>query len=385
MQPEHDAPTELPANLPGADSSRSDREHGAPSVNVGPRVASAVSALKDIVRDYCVAIRLKRTLRSALPAARPEEKVSLGCGPLNTVTNDHYAMRRLGRILASADLRSSPKQLFASVDDRDWRWLNTKGFRKSTELRRILPALPDEAIQINYTGAAGDKTLRQAFTHYQLFRQLVTAHGGDLRRYEAILDFGCGWGRIIRFFLRDVDPSVLWGVDVDERMIEFCKHSNNWCKFLQIDPLPPTQLPADTFDLIFSFSVFSHLSEDMHKRWLIEIRRILKPGGIFIATTRNRKFFRWCARLRTRSDLPSLPHGIKISAKAFTSPAQSRRDYDAGKYCFASHGHEGESAYWGDTAIPKSYVLDQWTKHFVFLDYVADSWLCSQNVIVVRK
>jgi len=35
-----------------------------------------------------------------------------------------------------------------------------------------------------------------------------------------VLDFGCGWGRIIRFFLKDIDPARLHGTDVFEEMVE---------------------------------------------------------------------------------------------------------------------------------------------------------------------
>lgn len=322
-------------------------------MNIIGTAASTVTTLKDMARNYYVKRRLRRTFRS--------------------------------RVLELVPPGTSPRQMFGGTDDDDWLWLNTEGRRRSPALQEIIPSLPDEEIQANFTGAVGDKTLRQGFTHYQLFRQIVAAQGGDLRRYDAILDFGCGWGRIIRYFLRDVEPSVLWGADVDTGMIDFCKQSNKWCKFVQISFSPPTQLPSDTFDLIYCFSVFSHLSEDVHKNWLAEIRRILKSGGLFIATTRSRDFFRRCAWLRWRPDFDSLPAGIRSSAKVFHDVEQCLRDYDSGKYCFGSHGNAGDWSSWGDTAIPKGYVVNHWTQHFALLDYIDDPWLCPQNVIVVCK
>lgn len=46
-------------------------------------------------------------------------------------------------------------------------------------------------------------------------------------------------------------------------------------------------LPFDDarFDIVISNSVFTHLSKDSHLFHLREIYRILKPGGLFLATT----------------------------------------------------------------------------------------------------
>jgi hypothetical protein len=79
------------------------------------------------------------------------------------------------------------------------------------------------------------------------------------------------WGQIIRFFLRDVDPSRLWGADPVADMIEFCRSTNRWCTFELTKTRPPTTFPPDTFDMIYAFSVFSRLSERMHEDWLIEL------------------------------------------------------------------------------------------------------------------
>src|SRR5262249_4106197 len=152
---------------------------------------------------------------------------------------------------------------------------------------------------------------------YRLFKELYQIHVGALARCDDILDFGCGWGRILRFFLKDLEPTRLWGADPVEEMIDFCRTSNPWCAFYCIDRTPPTPFRSDTFDCIYSFSVFSHLSEPMHRSWLGELHRILKPGGILIATTRDREFIRWCADLRTRVNLDAMHPGPRSSATAF--------------------------------------------------------------------
>lgn len=272
---------------------------------------------------------------------------------------------KLRAMLDDSALDKQPDELFAGVSDDFWFWLFTEGYRESSLLRNILPGMPDETIQLTYTGDKGDSVLREAWMAYKLFKEAYERHGGPIAECRNILDFGCGWGRIIRFFLKDVAPSKLLGVDPVDEMINLCGQQNKWCNFEAISTRPPTRFPNDTFDLIYSFSVFSHLSEEMHQNWLAELSRILAPGGILIATTRSREF---------------------IEADAhFADKRQSLSEYDTGRYCFSQIVFEGEWSYWGEASIPRNYVLSNWTRWLTFLDYIDDRNRCSQNAIVMSK
>lgn len=289
-----------------------------------------------------------------------------------------YYNFKMNRLLRQADAETTPNRLFRGISDGFWYWLITLGYKRSPELRGILPGFPDEKTQLNIAASSGEVTLRQAFFVYRLFKQVYEKHAGRLSSCERVLDFGCGWGRIIRFFLKDLDPSKLFGVDCTGKMIEICNQTNKWCSFLQFGPWPPTTFPPNSFDLIYSFSVFSHLAEEMHSKWLEEFQRILRPGGILIATTRNRNFIEQCAALRGKKELPFYLAPLQ---KLFPDTEQSLADFDNGAYCYNAI----DNKWWGETCIPKGYVLKHWTKHFHFLDYIDDPKRCEQNVIVVRK
>jgi hypothetical protein len=69
---------------------------------------------------------------------------------------------------------------------------------------------------------------------------------------------GCGWGRIIRFFLRDIEPGQLMGIDCLPLAIEICQQSDPATRFSLVNALPPTTLASESFDLIHAYSVFSH-------------------------------------------------------------------------------------------------------------------------------
>jgi SAM-dependent methyltransferase len=51
-------------------------------------------------------------------------------------------------------------------------------------------------------------------------------------------------------------------------------------------PTPPLPEADDTFDLIFCGSVFSHLTD--WAPWLLELRRVLKPAGVLLASLHGR-------------------------------------------------------------------------------------------------
>lgn len=291
----------------------------------------------------------------------------------------------LETMLRQSVVGTPPPEVFKGVSDPFWLWLHTDGYRRSPAIRNLLPALPDDAVQVEFTGSSGAATLRGAFSAYVLFRDSYEAHVGPIEECPAILDFGCGWGRTLRFFRKDIEDSRLWGVDPVEQMIDICKRDIPWCNFEVIDTKPPTRFPDDTFGLVYAYSVFSHLSEERHRSCLAELTRILKPGGMLLATTWPREFIQECADLRKSGALNGASPIRRNRAAAFVDTERSFRAYDSGAYCYSQLVFEGEWSYWGEAAISKAYVNENWTERLAFLDYIDDRKKCPQNVIVMRK
>jgi SAM-dependent methyltransferase len=325
-------------------------------------------------------------------ADRSAEKVServLG----SPMLADRVAFRvALELLLAGAMNKSTPYDYFHGISDDFWFWLGTEGYRKSSSLQKLLPGLPDESIQTSYVGQSGDAALADGFQAYQLIKGYRERQVGPLSSAMKVLDFGCGWGRIIRFFLRDLPPEDLFGIDPGETIIALCRQTNHWCNFQISNPLPPTSFADNTFDLIYSVSVFSHLPEDVHESWLVEFKRIVKPGGLVIATTRQREFILQVEDLRAGKGCSQDETYRQALVGIFQPVEQWLNAYDSGQFCFQELGRDrypstylnGKVIY-GEACIPKSYVLKQWTKCFHFVDYIDDRTRCSQNMIVVRK
>jgi SAM-dependent methyltransferase len=103
---------------------------------------------------------------------------------------------------------------------------------------------------------------------------------GDLDR---VLDFGCAAGRMLRFLPRH-DRSEYWGVDIKARHIAWCQqHLSPPFFFAATTTFPHLPFEDDTFDLVYCGSVFTHMA-DLADAWLLELRRILRPGGLAYVT-----------------------------------------------------------------------------------------------------
>ena len=295
---------------------------------------------------------------------------------------DHRHHERLEALLGTQGDRSTLRQIFGHVDDDFWLWCFTEGYRSHDRLRSMLPGYPADDVQLRFAGASGDDTLRDAFRFYQLARRLAASHG--VSHLDSVLEFGCGWGRIIRFFLRDVERQHLWGIDCLPLAVETCQKTNPYATFSLVDTLPPTTVPSASFDLIYAYSVFSHLSEAAHLAWLDEFVRLLKPRGLLIVTTRPRDFVTWCEQLRQSNEPGEWALGLKM---AFPDAAAALRRYDGGEYIYhpLGGGDVLDASFFGETCIPREYVVQKWAGQYDVLDFIDDRAACTQNVIVARK
>lgn len=106
---------------------------------------------------------------------------------------------------------------------------------------------------------------------------------------KRVLDFGCGSGRTLRQFLAEAQDGEFWGADIDAPSLE-------WMERVLCPPLhawrsaagPPLGLEPASFDLVWAISVFTHLPSSSSLSWLVELHRLLKPGGFLIATYHGR-------------------------------------------------------------------------------------------------
>lgn len=106
----------------------------------------------------------------------------------------------------------------------------------------------------------------------------------DIKSIKKLLDWGCGCGRTTSVFHKLTNIPEIDGCDVDAEAIEWCKKNISNVNFSVISVDPPTAYPDNSFDLVIGQSVLTHLTKNMQLVWLKEMKRILKPGGLLLAS-----------------------------------------------------------------------------------------------------
>jgi SAM-dependent methyltransferase len=250
-----------------------------------------------------------------------------------------------------------------------------------------MPGFPSEQIQRNFVGSAREQALREGYVFYQMVKKYCARLGIPLNAGSQVLDFGCGWGRIARFFFKEVDGKNFFGVDVDPTMIAFCASEMTCGRYETVQPEPPMKfLKNRSLDVIFAYSVFSHLAEPVALQWIEEFSRILKPKGILLATTQGRSFLDFCESLH---DKPLDQEHVwwKGLARSFLPIDQAKKDYDSGKFLFSSTGGGvyREKSFYGEAIIPKQYVEREFTRFLALRDFVDDRAVLPQALFVMQK
>jgi ubiquinone/menaquinone biosynthesis C-methylase UbiE len=103
---------------------------------------------------------------------------------------------------------------------------------------------------------------------------------------ENVLDVGCGTGTLAVAVEPKVGTGEVHGIDASPEMIEVAseksaKHGSGIdFRVALIETIPFLE---GSFDIVTSSLMLHHLPDDLKRRGLAEIRRVLKPGGRFMA------------------------------------------------------------------------------------------------------
>lgn len=104
----------------------------------------------------------------------------------------------------------------------------------------------------------------------------------EVPRPTAILDVGCGTGRLLRTAGERFPGARLEGVDAAEGMIEQARASAGPAGTInfQLATAEHLPFPGAQFDLVFSTMTFHHWTGQ--RRGVAEIERVMTPGGRWI-------------------------------------------------------------------------------------------------------
>lgn len=170
------------------------------------------------------------------------------------------------------------------------RSLSNLYWRPVTRLKDAVP-VPPRSLLVHVMAQNNVKLFLKSGRSIRLqMNQALTKYlGTSFRDYHDILDFGVGCGRIERWLDSEVQGR-LTGVDVSAALIDFCRN-NLPGEYAVIRPEPDLPFEAGRFDLVVSFSVFSHMDRDDAAAWIDELYRITADDAVLLVTTH----MEWCA------------------------------------------------------------------------------------------
>jgi ubiquinone/menaquinone biosynthesis C-methylase UbiE len=137
---------------------------------------------------------------------------------------------------------------------------------------------PPERLWLGY-GPTIEDWLNSGKEHVGKMRTILSESGYCFESGGRILELGCAGGRMIRW-LRDVAENCeIWGTDISGEHIVWCKqYLTPPFHFFITTTAPHLPFEDGYFDLIYAGSVFTHI-DDLADAWLLELRRLLRPGG----------------------------------------------------------------------------------------------------------
>lgn len=173
-------------------------------------------------------------------------------------------------------------------------------------IRKFLPTMASEATQQHWTGASGNELLGQSTAFMASLANGFTAIARQDLSTCSVLDFGCGWGRLTRYLYKLVPVENIYAIDPFDRAIEECQKCGIVNNLHQSDWVPETLPVEEKFDLIFAFSVFTHLSEKTFRKTLDTLRDYLAPGGVLVITIRPKEYWNYLDDAQQAAEMRSL-------------------------------------------------------------------------------
>jgi SAM-dependent methyltransferase len=189
----------------------------------------------------------------------------------------------------------------------------------------------------------------------------VKRAGEEVKGLSPVLDFGCGCGRTLGWFMGR--PGLeLHGTDIDPDTAGWCAKNLPLGRFHVNGAMPPLPFNDGAFGLVYAVSVFTHLNEEMQAAWMAELARIIRPGGLALLTF----------------------HGKRCAA---TLPGSYREKIAADGYLYLKTGiTEGIFPEWYQSAYQtEEYVRRVCPAGFEVVEYTDGGMAGWQDLAVLRR
>jgi len=205
-----------------------------------------------------------------------------------------YAQEQVRQADAAAQTgrKASAFELLRRIPFADFCELCVETPASTPHLKAIMPQLPSAEVQKRWVGDHGRPLMHRSGNLVRLFELMSWRHRGRSLEDARILDYGCGWGRLLRLLYHKTDLANIYGVDPMPESLRLCKECGVDINLASCDPVP-TDLPFGimNFDFVFSFSVFTHVPLQVAEAILRSVRSRMANDGIAVVTVRSHEFW----------------------------------------------------------------------------------------------
>jgi len=220
-------------------------------------------------------------------------------------------------------------------------------------LQAALPEMPSAQSQQEWVGTSGLPLLSNTCAFVRSIEAGFMRVVGRRLDGARILDYGCGWGRLLRLMYKFSPPEKVYGVDPWDRAIDLCRQTRLLGHLAQCEYVP-RDLPfqAVKFDLVYAQSVFTHLSERTGRAILAAVRPRIEDDGLLVLTIRPVEY--WSAHAPWPPGMTALTMGARHREAGFAFLPHNPAGYGP------QAPLDGEVGY-GDASMSLDYVRKNWT------------------------
>lgn len=209
---------------------------------------------------------------------------------MEALTGVRNGMGTKAPTIVARGLRRLPRRLRGPLTHRLQRgyyaYLALRSSRDVTTHRGLAVPPPRLRVLVAHRRHSASAFLEGGERRARMIAESVERNGLPMEQMRAFLDFGCGCGRVARWWAELSGPSV-HGCDYNPELVRWCAANLPFMDAAVNDLEPPLPYESGQFDFVYALSVFIHMTEQLEAQWMSELRRILRPGGLLLLSLRG--------------------------------------------------------------------------------------------------